>query len=43
MDDKNVTLAHLDALFDHLGSVDVVVARDVGEVHDHTGADEELV
>jgi len=36
VDDEDVALAHLDALLDHLGGVDVVVAADVREVH-HRG------
>jgi len=43
VDDENVPFAHLDALFDHLGRVDVVIARDVGEVNDDAGTDEEIV
>ena len=43
VDDENVALAHLDALFDHLGCVDVVIARDIGEINDDALSDEKIV
>jgi hypothetical protein len=43
VDDEDVTLAHLDSLFDHLRRVYLVVARGIREVDDGGGADEEVV
>ena len=43
VDDENVAFAHLDAVLDHLGRVDVVIARGVGEIDDAAGTDEEIV
>ena len=43
VDDEDVAFAHLDAVFDHLGCVDVVIACDVREVNDDAGTDEKIV
>ena len=43
VDDQNVALTHLDALLDHLGSIDLIVACRVRQVDDGGGADEKVV
>lgn len=43
VNDQDVALAHLDAVLDHLGRIDLVVARGVREVDDDAGADEKVV
>jgi len=43
VDDENVTLAHLDALLDHLGRVNLIVAYRVRQIDYHAGADEKVV
>ncbi len=43
VDDKDVALPYLDPLLDHLGGIDLVVTRGVGQVDDGGRAGEELV
>ena len=43
VDDQDIALAHLDAIFDHLWGIDLIVAGGVGEVNHHTWADEKVV